>query len=346
MADNKRLRILYIKDFFEQYTDEENGATMFDIMNYLKRYGIEAERRTIAEDIEALNLYGMDIQLDEKGKQRKLIERDFDLAEVRMLIDCVASSRSLTKEKSEQLIQKLQKFISRPQIRRLRWQVDVSDYQKSSDNVILYNIDAIYTALARQLNLEFKYYHYNMKKERELAEQEKTYNVKPQKMYYSEGYYYLYADDDRKTKTFRIDKMLDVQAVDDSSHNSSEALYSSYYSRLLSHSEKIDEKEEVKILFTKDMMDEVIDRFGKDISVEIVDEEHFRVKAKIVPDSSFFVWMFELGENAMIEYPLSVAAQMMDMLQERYKAYREGHSRNVYAYRKKNRGTQSSERDF
>ena len=92
------------------------------------------------------------------------------------------------------------------------------------------------------------------------------------------------------------------------------------------------EKEKVTMLFTKEMMDVVIDKFGEEIDVEIVDDEHFRIKVDVAVSPQFFAWVFGLGENVMIEYPLKVAKQMKDMLKERHKAYREAHSRNIYYY--------------
>ena len=99
-------------------------------------------------------------------------------------------------------------------------------------------------------------------------------------------------------------------------------------------------EEKVQMLFTKDMMDTVIDKFGKDVKTEIVDSDHFRVTATVSVSPQFYGWIFGLGENVMIEYPLPVAKQMMDMLKERHKAYRESHSGAIYSanYRKKSRG--------
>ena len=92
-------------------------------------------------------------------------------------------------------------------------------------------------------------------------------------------------------------------------------------------------------------MDSVIDRFGEDVHVEIVDDDHFRVKVKMVPDEQFFVWIFGFGEKAMIEYPLEAAARMMEMLQERYKSYREEHSSNIYNYRRRKKPKTPTEKD-
>lgn len=130
MADERRLRILRVKDFFEEYTDEDHSAMMNDIVQYLKKYGIEAERRSIIEDIDALNHYGMDIQLDENGKSRKSLDREFEISEIRMLVDCIASSKFLPEEKSKALIDKLLKLLSLYQRNKIIRRVELSYCKK------------------------------------------------------------------------------------------------------------------------------------------------------------------------------------------------------------------------
>ncbi len=106
MADNRR-RLLFVKRFFEEYTDDDHSATMYEIRNYLsKNCGIEAERKSITEDIYALQDSGMDIYWEENEKQRRLRKREFDISEIKMIIDCVASSKALSEEQSNKLIEK------------------------------------------------------------------------------------------------------------------------------------------------------------------------------------------------------------------------------------------------
>ena len=158
MADERRLRILRVKEFFEEYTDEDHSAMMYDIIKYLNKYGIEAERRSISEDIDALNHYGMDIQLDENGKSRKSPDREFEVAEIRMLVDCIASSRFLSEEKSNALIDKLLKLLSLYQRNRITRRAKYTNCVKGTNKTVLYNIDTIHEAIAKGKDIEFQYY--------------------------------------------------------------------------------------------------------------------------------------------------------------------------------------------
>ncbi len=342
MADERRRRILHIKDFFEQNTDEDHGALISEIANNLKRNGIEASNDTIREDIEALITYGLDIQLDDNGKKWQLLEREFEFVEIRLLIDCIASAKFLPENITRQLIDKLKKLVSMWRRMELRMYSKEIDPIKSTNNAVMYNIDTIHTALSHHKPVEFKYFQYNAKKERVLQDNGKVYHVDPDMLYYDNNYCYFQAFENWEKRIYRVDKMVDVKLAEDKIMDIDEEfelLLNDEPQYNLTHQEK----KAVQILFNNDMMDAVIDRYGESIEVENVDAKHFRAKIELVPDLPFFAWIFELGDKAMIEYPLAVVAQMMDILKERHKAYREEHSRNVYYYRRKNNKTNQEE---
>ena len=328
----RRTRILYVKEFLEQYTDEEHAAGMWEIIKYLDKKGIPAERKSVRDDIIALgeNGYGMDIDL-ENGKQWKLLNRDFDLAEIQLIVDCIASSKFLSEKKSKELIHKIERLVSIRQGKTLDRQMTVSGRIKSMNESILYSLDTIQEAIKKDECIEFKYYQYNLKKEREFKHNGKVYHVYPRHLLYDNNTYYLLADEVGELKTFRVDRMASVDISDEEAyfHISTELINSKTLAKTTFGMFR-GEETVVKMLFHRDMMDTVIDKFGKDVNTEIVDEEHFRVTERIAVSPQFYGWVFGLGDNVMIEYPLSVAKQMKDMLKERHKAYREAHSGAIY----------------
>ena len=345
----RRTRILHVKDYLEKFTDEERSASMYDIIKYLNEHEIPAERKSVRDDIIALgeNGYGMDIAV-ENGKQWKLLSRYFDLVEIKLIVDCIASSKFLSEAKSKELINKVETLVSARQRKALNRQMIVSGRIKTMNETVLYALDTIHEAIASSTDIEFKYYQYNMEKKREFKHNGKIYHVHPRDLLYDNNTYYLLAREGEEMKTFRVDRMANVkpyEAADDDvldfSFNYKRTHYYSAESFIKStfgmyHGTE----EEVQMLFTKDMMDTVIDKFGKDVKTEIVDSDHFRVTAPVSVSPQFYGWIFGLGDNVMIEYPLSVAKQMMDMLKERHKAYRESHSGAIYSanYKKKSRG--------
>ena len=332
MGDDRRLRILRIKDFFEEYTDENHDATMDQIVEYLKRFGIEANRKTITEDIYALQAYGMEIEGEENAKSRRLVARDFEPLEVDELINCVASSQSLTEKQSSDIVKKLGKLISVYQ----RRQIDKRLFSNKGSN-ILYSIIFIQDRIKKGDRIKFKYYEYNLKKELVIGQQE--YIVQPIELFYNNGYF-LQATDLFDTKIFRVDRMTNITKFEPVLQNMTDK---EIEEELKEFDLNTDNKSiwksmigdfEVQLLFKNHMIDTVINRFGEEIGIIIADKEHFRTTVHVEINAEFFGWIFSLGDNVMIEYPLEVAALMMDLLKERQIAYKEGHSKSINKYRK------------
>lgn len=288
----RRTRILHVKDFLEEYTDEERSAGMWEIKKYLDAHDIPAEAKSIRDDIHALMDYGMDIEL-ENGKQWKLLSRDFDLAEIKLIVDCIASSKFLSEAKSKELIQKIEGLVSVRQRRQLDRQMTVSGRIKSMNETVLYALDTIQEALKLVACIDFKYYQYNMEKKREYKHNGKVYHVFPRNLFYDNNTYYLLADEGEELKTFRVDRMANVNLAEVSdedmldfnfSHVDAESFMKTTFGMYHGTEEK------VQMLFAKDMMDTVIDRFGKDVKTEIVDSDHFRVTATVSVSPQFFGW--------------------------------------------------------
>lgn len=347
----RRTRILHVKKYLEEYTDEEHGATMFSIQKYLeKQLRTSTERKSVRDDIITLGEkgYGMDIApLEDGEKQYRLLSRDFDLAEVKLIVDCIASSKFLSEEKSKALIDKIETLVSIYQRRSLNRQLIVSGRIKSMNETVLYALDHIHEAITSGADIEFKYYQYNMEKKREFKHNGKVYHVSPRDLFYDNNTYYLLADEGKELKTFRVDRMANVKVYEKADDDTSDFNFNYSHARHISADSFIKQafgmyhgtEEKVQLLFTKDMMDTVIDKFGKDVETKVVDSDHFRVTAPVLVSPQFFGWIFGLGDNVMIEKPLPVAKQMMDLLKERHKAYKESHSKAIYQanYKKKSR---------
>ena len=90
---NKKLKLLYLARYLREETDERHPRTVQDMIAYLEHQGISAERKSIYDDLELLELYGMDVQAV-RGKTYGyfLGEREFQLPELKLLIDVVQAS--------------------------------------------------------------------------------------------------------------------------------------------------------------------------------------------------------------------------------------------------------------
>ena len=364
LVNNGKMRLLRLKQFFEENTDYQHKATMSDILSYLDKYGIEAERKSILSDIDALEQFGMDVHRGTGNKTYYLGERNFELAELNLIINWIASSKFLSERKSKELIDKIWKLTSIHKREDMEQQIAVTGRVKSMNSSVLYYVNEIQYALSTCGYLDFKYYQYNMKKEREFKHNGKIYHVWPRYLIFDNNTYYLLANEGGKLKTFRVDRMSSVKRTEEPDKNefNSEGqidvdiialledmiLYDEKMDELSMHDDMIDidsfmkstfgmfhgKETTVKMIFYRDMMDTVIDKFGIDVKVDIIDDDHFRVTEKVKVSPQFFGWIFGLGDKVMIEYPLEVAKQMKDLLSERHKAYREKHGRNIYNCKK------------
>ena len=323
-SENQKLKLLYLKQVFEEKTDDNHTASMADIRAYLKAHGVEAERKSIYTDLDALADYGMDVRDDEHehGKTYKLQDREFELREVKLIIDSVASSKFLSESASDSLIKKLGKLVSEHQRKELRRQVRVMGRAKTMNNSTLNVVDHIHAAIAANTTVTFKYFHYNLKLEREYSRKGKAYEVSPWALLYDNDNYYLYAYVDDDFRIFRVDRMTAVnQGVKErQGREAFEKLDLPTFSK--STFGMYNGKEErVEMVFQNRMIDTVIDKFGKDVWLTKVDDGHFKVTVPVTVSPQFFAWVFGLGNYVTIKGPENVVKQMKEMLGKVSKRY-------------------------
>ena len=147
--DQNRHRILYLLKFFQEKSDEKNGVTIRDMQSYLMSKGINADRRTLYRDIEELRTIGYDI-IAQRGKGECLYflaSRDFELAELKLLVDAVQSFKFMTEKKSRSLINKLKALVSEQDALFLEQNTTAGSQNKSLNEEVYYNVDRIHTAI-------------------------------------------------------------------------------------------------------------------------------------------------------------------------------------------------------
>ena len=165
----QKLKILYLMKVFSERTDEMHPITVKELIGYLEEFGIHAERKTIYDDIDSLRTFGLDIMNPrERPSGFYLASREFELAELKLLVDAVQSSRFLTSGKSRQLIQKLESLTSIYQARDLQRQVVVQNRVKNTNEGIYYNIDEIHKAISRNQQISFQYTEWTVSKKKHL----------------------------------------------------------------------------------------------------------------------------------------------------------------------------------
>ena len=188
----QKLKILYLMRVFSEKTDEAHPMSVKDLISYLESLGIHAERKTIYDDIETLRVFGMDIMnRRERPSGFYLASREFETAELKLLVDAVQFSRFLTVGKSRQLIQKLEHLTSIYQAKDLQRQAIVLDQVKNTNESIYYNVDEIHRAISQNRQISFQYTEWTVSKEKHLKKGGARYQISPWQMIWQDGNYYL-----------------------------------------------------------------------------------------------------------------------------------------------------------
>ncbi len=304
---NQKLKILYLLKILMENTDEEHPLTVNQIIELLKGYDIDCERKTVYSDLELLTVFGVDIMcVKSKSTGYYIASRNFELAELKLLVDSVQSSKFLTHKKSNALIKKIETLCSRYEANQLQRQVFVANRIKTMNESVYYTIDKIHNAIHNNVQIRFKYFQYNVKKERVFKKGGNFYVVSPFAMLWDNENYYLVAFDAESgiIKHYRVDKIMHVDIL----KQPREGLALFEKIDLAAYSNKIfsmfsGEEQCVKLRCENSLISVVIDRFGKDITVIPDGENHFTFHADVMISPQFFAWIFSLENKAEILSP-------------------------------------------
>ena len=193
-GQNQKRKLLYLLDIFRQETDEEHPLTLEQLREMLAARGVEAERKSLYDDLEQLRLYGADVvTVRDRQVRYYLGQRTFDLPELRLLVDAVQSSKFITHRKSLELIRKLESQVSRHQAGQLQRQVLVSGRIKSMNESIYYTVDELHNAMNNDRQVTFQYFDWDTRKQKRLRREGAFYTVSPWALTWDDENYYLIA---------------------------------------------------------------------------------------------------------------------------------------------------------
>lgn len=324
-TEKQKLKLLYIMQLLMDRTDDDHAVTTKGVIDYLTAQGISAERKSIYTDIEALISYGMDIiKVAGRPGGYYLASRQFELAELKILVDLVQSSKFITPKKSGELIGKLETLCSRSQAVQLHRQVVVTNRNKAVNENIYYNVDQIYHVIAKNVKIRFQYFEWNVSREMKLRRDGTYYVVSPWLLSWDDENYYLIAYDDRSKmiRHYRVDKMLrigfDVGLREGKKQfeNFDIAKYAGKTFGMFAG-----EEETVTLRCDSGLTGVMIDRFGKDAALRQEDEQHITVRAQIAVSRQFFGWLAGLGPAVKVEAPGRVVKAYRDYLMDILSGY-------------------------
>ena len=307
-SDNQKLKIFYILDYLNQYSHENHPIRASELMDMLQnQHNISCDRKTVYSDIAALQDYGVDIvSIPGKNGGYFIQQRNFELPELKLLIDAVQSSRFLTEKKSRELIEKLCKECSVHDARLMRRDVLVSGRVKSMNETIYYNVDAIQEAISQNRQITFRYFDWGMDGKRRYRNRD--YTASPYGLCQDHENCYLLAHSPRHGVTsYRVDRMSHIQPTADPRTPCPELTGKN----LVEHANRLfqmysGETADVKLRFHRDLVNVVIDRFGRDTMLIPDGEDHFVFTVNVAVSPMFLSWVIGFGSKAKVLYPQSV----------------------------------------
>lgn len=316
-GSNQKFKFTYLMKVMAEKTDDEHSLTMPQILEELEKYEVSAERKSIYEDFKDMSKLGIDVIKEQRGRETfyHIAGREFELAEVKLLIDAVQSAKFITQKKSKSLISKVKNFVSEHQAKQLQRQIVINDRVKTMNESVYYNVDDIHTAINQNRKIKFKYYKWDIDKKLVERHGGSYFVVSPWALLWDDENYYMIAFDDwdNKIKHYRVDKMMYIEVGNDERSGKEEfknfdmakyskATFGMYHG----------EKTKVCIKFANHMCGVFIDRFGKDTLFRKIDENNSELIVDINVSPQFFGWIFSLGNDVEIVSPIEVVNELRE----------------------------------
>lgn len=321
-AGGKKAKILYLLKILMENTDKLHGITMAEIRSNLKLYGISADRKTIYDDVETLQLYGIDIiKVKEANTYTYRIgNREFEVPEVQILVDTVLSSKFISPKKTLILVKKLEGLISKHDASVIQKNVIVNGRNKAINSNFYNIVNDVHDAIRQQKKIKFDYQKWNVRCELETVEV--IYEFCPiDVLIHNENYYVVGYDEREKIVHYRVDKMcnLSILSRHDNSNKEKRDDLSEYSKKLVGSSGG--EIKKITLICDNSLADKIIDQFGTDIRMHSVNSKKFRADVSAVVNIELLCWIFSLGKGASILGPVDVVYMMKQEAARIYNQY-------------------------
>ena len=314
---NQKLKLYYLSRIMTEKTDDSHALTMPEIQRHLEEYGVTADRKSLYDDLEALRVLGIDVIGEKDGRNYTyhVGKKQFEIAELKLLVDAIQSSKFITEKKSNELIRKLTGFCSDYEAAQLKRQVVVKGRIKTMNESIYYIVDDIHNAISHNRRIRFEYLQWNLQKEME-KRKDALYEVSPWALTWDNENYYLiaYVAAEDMIKHYRVDKMRNIELLDAKRQGFE------YFRQFdMASYAKLNfgmfggEEVRVKLEFRNEIVGVLLDRFGREIQIQKSNREGWSVtNVDVALSDQFYGWIFSLGTKIRIIEPGKVAAGFAD----------------------------------
>ncbi len=324
MDNGAKLRPILLAKILYERTDYDHYLTTSQLATILEdEYGVKGYRTTIASDIELLQNLGMDIQVTKSSQNLyNVLGRYFNDAELRMMIDAVASSRFITTEESEKIIKKIGALAGKNAAQKMVRNVSVERRIKNSNTNVVNIIDCINEAINQKKQITFQYFEYNVKKERQPRFDGYWYKFSPYRLVWNGDFYYVvgFYEKYKKIMSYRVDRIVSVPRIlEADSIPMPENFDLDQYLNTMYHMFST-QRRTVELICNNDVMDSIIDRFGENVVTYAYDMENFRADVEVAVNAIFYSWIFGFKGKVKIKAPEDVKEGFTEMVADTYKS--------------------------
>ena len=317
--ENQKLKVLCILEIFKKYSDEEHPLNAAKIAGYLENYGIEAERKSIYNDIKLLEEFGFDIiKSDNRGWF--IGEREFEIPEIYLLSDAVRSAKFISTKKSRELISKLNSMLSIHQEKRIKNSVFFGESDKCANEELYYNIDKINSAIENKKQIKLVYSSRYFDGNRNVVRKQKEMIINPYALTWQDDYYYLIGNYSKYDNLIhlRLDRINSITITDTPCRHFSEV--SEYTDRFdtADYTDKLfgmytGEIDTVKLRANRKITEQILDRFSEEIFITDVSDEQFSFTVDAVISDALITWIINYGKDLTVLKP----EKLKEMVKER-----------------------------
>jgi len=320
---NGKLRLLYVLDILKKYSDEENPLDSTDIIDRLADHSIDANRKTIYDDISVLEEYGWDIIKTSTPKTGWFIgEREFEIPEIHLLCDAVCSAKFISPKKTRELLSKLNSMQSVNTAAERKNAVFFNFDDKCNNEEIYYTIDKINRAITKHKQIKLEYITRVFGKNREIEHRVKEMIINPYALAWQDDYYYLLGNHQKYDNLIhlRVDKIHSVEMLESGArHFSGVSDYKDYFdtSDYLSRIFGMFSGElyDIELSCNKKIAEQVFDRFSQDIFIKNVTDNEFGFRVRAALSPATVTWIMNYGADITVKKP----EVLKDMIKKRAK---------------------------
>lgn len=326
---NGKLRLLYVLDILKEYSDEQHPLNSADIIDYLSKYDISAERKTIYDDISLLEFYGCDIIKTGSPKSGWFIgDREFETPEIYLLCDAVASAKFISTKKTRELLSKLNSMMSNHQKKARDNSVFFTESDKAGNEEIYYSIDTVSRAITDKKQIKLIYTSRYLADDRSIAKKRKEMIINPYALTWQDDHYYLIGNHSKYDNLIhlRLDKLSAVEILSTPSrHFSDVSDYKDFFDTADYTNKHFGmfggETAEIELCCSKEITERVLDRFSEKIFIKKVTENSFNFNIKAAISPTLVTWIMNYGEDIKVVKPESLKEMIKKRAEQILKSY-------------------------